>query len=102
MPNGQDEQVIDNPTWMGNIRYFFEQEDIDHMGPRGIDLASYDFVKQHYGAIYTHTRQPGGDMPPEVSRKWSAARSQTFRNWVTAGCPLGTAAAPALPTCLAR
>ena len=102
MPNGQDEQVVESPTWMGNIRYFFEQIDIDHMGPRGFDLASYDFVKSHYGAIYTHTLQPHGDMPPEPERKWSAARSQTFRNWVTAGFPMGTAPAPADTTYLAR
>src|SRR5688572_9322918 len=86
-----EEQVVDNPTYMGNIRYFFEQIDIDHMGARGIDLGTYAGVKRNRLAIFTHTAPPHADMPPEADRKWSAARSQTFKNWILTGCPIGTA-----------
>lgn len=90
------EPVVDNPTYMANIRYFFEQIDIDHMGARGIELGTYAGVKRNALAIFAHTAPPNGDMPPEPDRKWSAARSQTFRNWIVAGFPVGTAApAPA-------
>jgi hypothetical protein len=86
-----EEPVVDNPTYMANIRYFFEQIDIEHMGARGKDLGTYAGVKKNALAIFAHTAPPNGDMPPEPDRKWSAARSQTFRNWILAGYPVGTA-----------
>jgi tyrosinase len=99
-PAPQD-QVVDNPTYMGNIRFFFEQIDIDHMKPRGIDLGTYDGVKKHANAIYVQTAPPHPNMPPEPDRQWSAARSQTFKNWILTGFPVGTAAATARPAGLA-
>jgi tyrosinase len=86
-----EEPVVDNPTYMANIRYFFEQIDIDHMAARGKDLGTYAGVKKNALAIFAHTAPPNGDMPPEPDRKWSAARSQTFRKWILAGYPVGTA-----------
>src|SRR5689334_6531574 len=88
------EQVVPNPTYMADIRHFFDQVDIDHMAAKNIDLGSYGGVKKNALAIYAHTTQPGGDMPPDADRKWSAERSQTFRNWIVAGYPIGTAVAP--------
>jgi tyrosinase len=88
------EQPVENPTYMGDIRHFFEQEDIDCMAGKGIDLATYNGVKSHAGPIYIHTLQPGGDMPLGPGRKWSAARSQTFKNWILAKFPVGTATFP--------
>jgi len=90
----QAEQVVANPTYMGDIRYFFETIDIEHMAAKGIDLGSYAGVKKNALAIYAHTTQPNGDMPPEPDRKWSAERSQTFRNWIMNKYPMGTAVAP--------
>src|ERR1700743_775070 len=96
------DQVVDDPPYLGDVRYFFEQEDIDHMAAKGIDLGTYDGVKAKSGAIYIHTLQPDGDMPPDPARKWSAARSQTFKNWILAHFPMGTAPAPTpSPTALA-
>jgi tyrosinase len=86
-----EEPVVDNPTYMGHIRYFFEQIDIDHMGAKGIELGTYDGVKLNALAIFAHTAPPDADMPPEADRKWSAARSQTFKNWIRTGYPVGTA-----------
>jgi tyrosinase len=97
-----DEPVVDNPTYMGNIRYFFETEDIEHMAAKGIDLATYDGVKAKAGPIYIHTLQPGGDMPPDPARQWSAARSQTFKNWILTHFPMGTAPVATYKTASAR
>jgi hypothetical protein len=99
-PAPQD-QVVDNPTYMGNIRFFFEQEDIDHMAARKIVLGTYDGVKKNALAIHFHTQPPDGDMPPEPDRKWSMARWQTFNNWIKNGYPVGTAVATARPAGLA-
>jgi hypothetical protein len=99
-PAPQD-QVVDNPTYMGNIRFFFEQEDIDHMAARKIVLGTYDGVKKNALAIHFHTQPPDGDMPPEPDRKWGMARWQTFNNWIKNGYPVGTAVATARPAGLA-
>ena len=96
-PAPQD-QVVDNPTYMGNIRFFFEQEDIDHMKPRGYDLGTYEGVKKHASAIFTQTAPPKPNMPPpKLNRPWSLERSQTFLNWIKTGFPLGTAVAAVRP-----
>jgi hypothetical protein len=92
----QAEQHVANPTYMADIRYIFDTIDIQHMAAKNIDLGSYAGVKKNALAIYAHTTQPGGDMPPEPDRKWSAERSQTFRNWIVAGYPMGTAVAPTI------
>jgi len=86
--------VVQNPTYMGDIRNFFTQDDIEHMAAKNIDLGSYAGVKKNALAIYAHTTQPGGDMPPDPAPKWTADQSQTFRNWITTGYPMGSATAP--------
>ena len=86
-----DEQVVANPTYMADIRFFFDQIDIDHMGAKGIELGTYEGVKQNAVTVFLHTAPPNADMPPEDARKWSAARSQTFKNWILAGYPVGAA-----------
>src|ERR1700738_3166971 len=96
------EQVVENPTYMADIRHFFEQVDIDHMAAKGIDLGTYAGVKRHAHPILTHTAPPHADMPPEPERKWSAARSQTFKNWIFAGYPIGTATVSSKPSIFAR
>jgi tyrosinase len=87
--------VVNEPTYMANIRFFFREEDIDHMKPKGIDLSTYDGVKRNAVAIFTHTAPPNPDMPPDPAGKWSADQSQTFKNWIINGYPLGTATPPA-------
>jgi tyrosinase len=89
--------VVTNPTYMANIRSFFRQEDIDHMAAKGIDLSTYDGVKRNAVTIFVHTAPPNADMPPDAEGKWSADQSQTFKNWITTGYPLGTATAPTVP-----
>jgi hypothetical protein len=99
-------QVITNPTYLGDIRYFFTQDDIDHMGQKGIDLSTYDGVKKNALRIYAITG-PTGSMPP--GKPWSADQHQTFKNWILTGYPMGSAtvataalAAKAAPTRLRK
>ncbi|MER8733559.1 tyrosinase family protein [Mesorhizobium sp. M1227] len=85
----QGDQVVVEPTYMGDIRYFFRDRDIDHMGQKGFDLGSYEGVKRNALAVYAHTG-PEGDMPPEKEAKWSSNRKQTFLNWILRSYPVGT------------
>lgn len=81
---------IDNPTWYEHVRYFFEQEDIEHMGQLGLDLATYDGVRNSASSIFFQTLPPNGRMPPDPARKWSQERSDNFRKWIEQGFALGT------------
>ena len=85
------DEPVKNPTWMADIRFFFTPDDIDHMGKRGIDLATYDGVKANAIRIMGATEPPDASMPPDPSAKWSQARSTTFKNWIVNGYPFGTA-----------
>ena len=98
MDNSSANGPVKNPTYMADIRQFFTDDDIAHMGPKGIDLSSYDGVKKNAPTIYIHTRQPDGDMPPDPYPKWTADMSATFFNWIMNGYPMGSAvvAAPML------
>ncbi len=49
------EEPVTNPTWMADIRFFFTPEDIDHMGEKGIDLATYEGVKTNAVRIFGAT-----------------------------------------------
>ncbi|MEY2926214.1 MAG: hypothetical protein RL367_691 [Pseudomonadota bacterium] len=91
MAKANVDPVIDSPTYMGNIRYFFSVDDIDHMGKKGIDLGSYNGVKAH--AVQIYSAVVAGQMPPKPAIPWSANRSQTFLNWMKAGYPMGQAPA---------
>lgn len=85
------EEPVTDPTWMGDIRFFFTQEDIDHMGRRGIDLATYDGVKANAIRVLGATEPPDATMPPPPRERWSEARWRTFKNWIVNGYPFGTA-----------
>jgi tyrosinase len=89
MPTYED--PVKEPTWMADIRFFFTPEDIDHMGRRGIDLATYDGVKTNSLRILGATEPPDATMPPPPRDKWTQARWDTFKNWIVNGYPFGTA-----------
>lgn len=83
--------VVASPTYMADIRFFFRPVDVEHMGAMGIELGTYEGVKKSALAIYAHTAPPDPDMPPDAAGQWSADWSQTFKNWIVNGCPLGSA-----------
>ncbi|MGN9757277.1 tyrosinase family protein [Streptomyces sp. SD31] len=91
MNNPIADQVVSAPTYLADIRFFFRPEDVAHMAAKGIELGTYDGVKSNALSIHAQTAPPNPQMPPDAEGQWSAARSQTFRNWIINGCPLGTA-----------
>lgn len=87
------EQPVPNPTWMSDIRTFFTSTDKRHMAGFGIDLSTYDGVRKQAINIYFMTSPPNPQMPPDPAAKWSAARVETFKNWIGNGYPMGAATA---------
>lgn len=87
MVNKSEELPVENPTYLGDIRYFFSPDDIDHMTRKGINLGTYDGLKTH--AVQIYGAVSSGQMPPEPDRQWTEARSQTFLNWMSADFPMG-------------
>ncbi|HTU11949.1 MAG TPA: tyrosinase family protein [Allosphingosinicella sp.] len=84
------DELVDHPTFLEHIRYFFDAIDIDHMKRQaGMDLATYEAVQAKAVDIYFQVS--GGQMPPEPERRWPPARVQTFRNWIADQCPRGAA-----------
>ena len=85
------EGAVNEPTWMADIRFFFTLEDIDHMGERGIDLATYWGVKTNAVRIFDATEPPDAKMPPDPRDNWTQARWDTFKNWIVTDFPFGRA-----------
>jgi hypothetical protein len=92
--NDAADPVVANPTYMADIRTFFTTDDVTHMAGKGYDLATYDGVKNSASDIYAQTQT--GMMPPPPAPAWSADKVQTFLNWMTNKCPLGSATAAVL------
>jgi tyrosinase len=86
---------VPNPTYMGDIRHFFRPMDVSHMASKSIQLGTYDGVRSHAVMIYFETLGPDPMMPPDTAGQWDADKSETFKNWMRNGYPLGTATAPA-------
>ncbi|HEV2755644.1 MAG TPA: tyrosinase family protein, partial [Actinomycetota bacterium] len=85
-----DDPVVDNPTYMADIRHFFRPEDVQHMGDRGIPIGSYDDLKANATRVLAVTAPPNAFMPPDEAGKWSQNRWQTFLNWINTKYPEGT------------
>jgi hypothetical protein len=83
------DEVIANPTYFGNIRHFFDPEDLEHMGRLGVDLSTYEALRDRATSVYFRTKPPNPSMPPDPARHWSAERSETFANWIRNGFSLG-------------
>src|SRR4051794_31831563 len=97
------DEIIAHPTYMEQVRHFFEEIDLDHMNTQGVDLSTYAGVRDRANDVYLHTLQPDGDMPPEPERKWSAERSASFLTWIPDGIPMGVPSpAPVEPTAATR
>lgn len=78
---------VSNPTYMQDIRYFFESQDISCMRGQGIDLATYEGVKLNALRIYFRVKE--GSMPPQSDRRWSEGKVETFYNWMKNDYPRG-------------
>jgi len=85
------EDPVKNPTWMADIRFYFTTDDVNHMRKGGIELGTYEGVKENAVRVYGVTLPPNASMPLDPAPKWSQARSDTFMNWILNGHPYGTA-----------
>ncbi len=90
MGETEAEEVVAAPTYMKDIRHFFRPEDVQHMAVLSIELGTYVGVRHNALNIYEVTAPPNATMPPDAAGKWSVAKSQTFRNWINSGYPLGS------------
>ena len=86
--NNITDEIVQNPTYMENIRLFFEPEDIACMRGNGIDLGTYEGVKFNALRIYFRTEEDTMP-PPLLNRPWSEARKRTFYNWMKNDYPRG-------------
>jgi hypothetical protein len=69
------------PGFAKDIRPLFRNVDIEHMKPLGLDLSSYDDVRDRADDIYDQVSN--GSMPPDQS--WSQDLIQLFRDWMDGG-----------------
>lgn len=87
--NTQTNGVKQNPTYMKDIRTFFQAEDIACMRSMGIDLGTYEGVKHNALRVFFRTEE-GTMPPPGENRPWSESRKRTFYNWMKNDYPRGT------------
>ena len=43
------DEIIAHPTYMGHVRHFFDEIDLDHMNAQGVDLSTYALLSAHVG-----------------------------------------------------
>ncbi len=68
-------------TFAADIRPLFRDRDIKAMKPMGIDLSSYEDVKEHAQAIYT--RLSAGGMP--CDGPWNDGHIRKLEAWIQSG-----------------
>lgn len=65
-------------TWSNDIAKLFTAADIDHMRDHGIDLGSYDDVKDNAVEIYRQVYNKKMPKPGSGESPWSAQSIETF------------------------
>jgi hypothetical protein len=77
-------------SFAADIRPLFTDRDI-HAMSKAFNLASYDDVKAHSGAIFHRIRGIGGAVmpppPPKGDSPWAQSRIDLFAKWVADGYP---------------
>jgi hypothetical protein len=82
--------MMKTTSFQTDIRPLFTERDIQGMSP-AFNLASYDDVKKHAGAIYDRIRGIGGAvMPPpppkgEGEGPWPQSRIELSAKWMADG-----------------
>ncbi len=69
------------PSFAADIRPLFRDSDIKAMKPNGIDLSSYEDVKNRAQDIYV--RLSAKEMPCDES--WSDSHVQKLKEWIKSG-----------------
>ena len=68
-------------SFAADIRPLFRPYDVESMKPNGIDLSSYEDVKEHAQDIYA--RLSAGEMPCDGS--WNDADLKKIKEWIDTG-----------------
>lgn len=68
-------------SFAGDIRPLFRDKDVDAMKDFGMDLSSYDVVKEKASAIYGTLAD--GSMP--CDQPWSKEHVALFKQWMDEG-----------------
>jgi hypothetical protein len=70
-------------SFANDIRPLFTQTDVDHMQRQGLDLSSYQSVKDNADSIYDAVSE--GSMPP--GNPWPVEQVDRFKRWMDEGYP---------------
>lgn len=73
-------------SFQTDIRHMFTDTDVEHMEGYGLDLSSYDNVKESAANILSTVRS-GMMPPPAEKRTWTKDMCDTFEMWINQGCP---------------
>jgi hypothetical protein len=72
-----------------HIKPLFTATDIAHMGKRGLNLASYDDVKNNSSDILDRLKDAGSPMPPVADGgPWPDEWISLFERWIVEGHPV--------------
>ena len=72
-----------------DIRPLFREIDIDHMGPMGVTLDSYDYMSDPSNAQSVYEYLTGDQEPrmPIGGPYWSQEQLELYSRWLEAGRP---------------
>lgn len=69
-----------------DIRPKFTDEDVEHMNDMvGMDLSSYETVRDNADLILERLQSVSSPMPPEPRGPWPAEWIECFQQWITNG-----------------
>jgi hypothetical protein len=74
-------------SFQSDILPLFTQMDVDHMEGFGVELASYDYMKQPDNAKAVYAQVWTGSMPPPGSgeERWSEDQVALLKAWIDGG-----------------
>ena len=74
-------------SFESDILPLFTKMAVDHMEGLGIELSSYDFMKQPDNAQSVYDQVTSGSMPPPDSGEepWSDEKVKLFKDWMDGG-----------------
>ena len=74
-------------SFVRDIGPLFRPVDVEHMTVFGVDLSSYEGVRDSAETILQRLQGDGPVMPPRPHRRWTAAQVDLFARWIAEGHP---------------
>jgi hypothetical protein len=82
----QKDREVGCSSYAVDIRPKFTDEDVLHMNDMvGMDLGSYETVRDNAELILERLQSASGPMPPPPRGPWSPEWIQCFRQWISEG-----------------